>query len=234
MGLHIDGNLGDVADTVLMPGDPLRAKRIAETMLTDVTCYSKTRGMYGFTGTYQGKRVSVQGSGMGMPSISIYAYELINTFDVKKLIRVGSCGALQSEIELGDIIIAQSASTDSNMNSLVFKGMDYAPTADFQLLMRAYNKAVESGMNVRVGNVLSADTFYDDDPDLWKLWARFNVLAVEMECAALYTLAAKFNRQALCVLTNSDNLATKQAASREDREQTFEKMATIALDLIDA
>jgi len=233
MGLHIDGNLGDVADTVLMPGDPMRAKRIAETMLTDVTCYSKTRGMYGFTGFYQGKKVSVQGSGMGMPSISIYAHELIHSFNVKKLIRVGSCGALRPEIELGDIILAQSASTDSNMNSLVFKGMDYAPTANFQLLLRAYQKAVDSGVKVRVGNVLSADTFYADDPDEWKLWARFNVLAVEMECAALYTLAAKYDRQALCVLTNSDNLATKQAASREDREQTFEKMATIALDLID-
>ena len=171
---------------------------------------------------------------MGMPSISIYAHELIHTFGVKKLIRVGSCGALREDIALGDIIMAQSASTDSNMNSLIFKGMDYAPTADFQLLLKAYNKAMDMGVKVRVGNILSADTFYDDDPDLWKLWARFNVLAVEMECAALYTLAAKYKRQALCILTNSDNLATKQAASREDREKTFEKMASIALDLIDA
>ncbi len=233
MGIHIDGKMGDVAETVLMPGDPLRAKRMAETFLTDITCYSETRGMYGFTGFYQGKKVSVQGSGMGMPSISIYAYELIHNFDVKRLIRVGSCGAFQEDIQLGDIILAQSASTDSNMNSLIFKGMDYAPTASFSLLLKAYQKAQQMDLHVRVGNILSADSFYGDDADDWKLWARFNVLAVEMESAALYTLAAKYNRQALSILTNSDNLATGQAASKQDRETTFEKMATIALDLID-
>lgn len=233
MGIHIEGKMGDVAETVLMPGDPTRAKKIAETMLTDVTCYSSTRQMFGFTGFYQGKRVSVQGSGMGMPSISIYAHELINDFNVQKLIRVGSCGALKPEIELGDILLAQSASTDSNINSLIFKGMNFSPTASFPLLLRAYQKAQEMGVNVRVGNILSSDIFYGEDPDEWKLWARFNVLAVEMESAALYTLAAKFNRQALTILTTSDNLATGQAASIEERETTFEKMASIALDLVD-
>ncbi|MDH5630860.1 MAG: purine-nucleoside phosphorylase [Gammaproteobacteria bacterium] len=233
MGMHIDGKMGDVAETVLMPGDPARAKLIAETYLTDVTCYSSTRQMFGFTGMYQGKRVSVQGSGMGMPSISIYAHELIHDFGAQKIIRVGSCGAFRPEIELGDIILAQSASTDSNMNSLVFKGMDYAPTASFDLLLRAYQVAQEKGIKVKVGNILSSDSFYGDDPEEWKLWARHNVLAVEMEAAALFTLAAKFDRQALAILTTSDNLATEKAASIEERETTFEKMATIALALAD-
>ncbi|MGC7872542.1 purine-nucleoside phosphorylase [Desulfosporosinus sp. SYSU MS00001] len=230
MSIHIGAKEGEIARTVLLPGDPLRAKFIAETFLQDVVCYNQVRGMFGFTGTYQGKRVSVQGTGMGMPSISIYVNELITEFKVKNLIRIGTCGAMQEDIHLKDVILAMSTSTDSNMNKLRFNNMDYAPTANFSLLMKAYNNALKLGVPVRVGNILSTDTFYGDEPDDWKHWAKFGVLAVEMEAAALYTLAAKFNVRALGIMTVSDSFITHEITTSEERQKTFRNMIEIALE----
>ncbi|BDC99337.1 purine-nucleoside phosphorylase [Persicobacter psychrovividus] len=231
MSVHIGAKQGDIAETVLMPGDPLRAKYIADNFLEDVVCYNKVRGMYGYTGTYKGKRVSVQGSGMGLPSLSIYAHELVNEFMVKKLIRVGSCGSFQPEVELRDIVIAQAASTNSSINKNRFKGMDFAPVGSFDLIMGAVAKAMDMGINPHVGNILSSDVFYDDEPEFWKQWAKYGVLAVEMETTALYTIAAKFGVQALTILTVSDSLVTQQGLPAEDREKTFTQMMEIALEI---
>lgn len=233
MSIHIAAKPGEVAETILLPGDPLRAKMIAETFLENPFCYNEVRGMYGFTGTYKGKRVSVQGTGMGMPSISIYANELISSYGVKNLIRVGTCGAMQPDLGLRDVILAMSASTGSNMNRLRFKGMDYAPTANFELLRRAYEAAVRKGIPVKVGSILSHDVFYDEDPDAWKMWAAFGTLAVEMEAAELYTLAAKFGVRALAVLTVSDSMVTKQLTSAEERQKSFTNMVEIALEAVE-
>ena len=229
MSIHIAAKPGEIASTVLLPGDPLRAKFIAETFLKDVVCYTEIRGMYGFTGTYQGKRISVQGTGMGMPSISIYVNELITEYKVKNLLRIGTCGSMQEDIHIKDVILAMSTSTDSHMNKLRFQGMDYAPTADFSLLLKAYNHAQNLGIPVRVGNIFSTDTFYGDNPDDWKLWANFGALAVEMEAAALYTLAAKYKVKALGIMTVSDNLITHEITSPEERQKTFLSMIEIAL-----
>ncbi|GJM61285.1 MULTISPECIES: purine-nucleoside phosphorylase [Persicobacter] len=231
MSVHIGAQKGEIAETVLMPGDPLRAKFIAENFLEDAVCYNEVRGMYGYTGTYKGKRISVQGSGMGLPSISIYGHELINEYGVKKLIRVGSCGSFQPHVKVRDIVIAQAASTNASVNRNRFKGMDFAPVGDFDMLMGAVAKAMDMGINPHVGNILSSDIFYDDDPNAWKLWAEYGVLAVEMETTALYTLAAKFGVKALTVLTVSDSLVTHEALPAEDREKTFTQMMEIALDI---
>jgi len=230
LSIHIGAKKGDIAETILLPGDPLRAKFVAETFLDEVVCYNEVRGMYGYTGTYKGKKVSVQGSGMGIPSISIYANELITEYDVKNLIRIGTCGAMQEDIQLREVILAMSASTDSNINKIRFNNMDYAPTANFDLLLKAYNCAVKENIPVRVGNILSADTFYGDDPDGWRLWAKFGVLAVEMEAAALYTLAAKYNVNALTILTVSDSMVTKEQTTAEERQKNLIKMIEIALE----
>lgn len=229
MSIHIGAKTGEIATTVLLPGDPLRAKFVAETFLENVVCYNEVRGMFGFTGTYQGKRISVQGTGMGIPSISIYVNELITEYKVQNLIRIGTCGAMQEDIHLKDVVLAMSASTDSSMNKLRFNNMDFAPTADFSLLLKAYNNAQKLGVPVRVGNILSTDTFYGDQPDDWKQWAKFRVLAVEMEAAALYTLAAKFNVKALGIMTVSDHLITHEITTSEERQKTFSKMIEIAL-----
>jgi len=232
MGVHISTDKGiKIAKTVLMPGDPLRAKFIAENFLENVVCYNKVRGMYGFTGTYQGKEVSIQGSGMGVPSISIYATELIQDFGVKNIIRIGSCGSMQKNIELGDLVIAMSSSTNSAINKLRFNGADYSPTANFGLLEKAYNLAKAKGYSTKVGNVFTSDNFYDDDPIGWKKWAKFGVLAVEMETSALYTVAAKFGISALTILTVSDSLVTGMADSPEKRQTTYTNMMRVALDL---
>ncbi len=231
MSTHINAKDGDIAETVLLPGDPLRAKHMAETMLEDITCYNEVRGMYGYTGTFKGKRVSVQGSGMGMPSIAIYANELIRFYGVKQLIRVGSCGALQEHLKLRDIVIAMSASTNSAMNRIRFNGMDYAPPASFKLLKQAYDAATERGIDVHVGNILSSDSFYSANPDEWKLWASYGVLAVEMEASILYTLAAEQGVDALAICTVSDNLVTKQEEPAEVREKAYTAMFEIAFDL---
>jgi len=229
MSFHINAKPGDIAETVLLPGDPLRAKHIAETMLEQVTCYNQVRNMYGFTGLYKGKRVSIQGSGMGIPSIAIYASELISSYQVRRLIRVGSCGALQPDLKLRDIILAMAACTDSSFNKLRFRGMDYAPVASFRLLKNAYDVAVSKGIAVKVGNILSSDNFYNAEPELWKLWAEYGVLAIEMESAALYTLAAQHHVEALTILTVSDSLVTGEEEPAEAREKAFTQMFEIAL-----
>lgn len=230
MTIHIGAKVGEIAETVLMPGDPLRAKFMAEKFLTDMTCYSEVRGMYGFTGTYKGKKVSIQGSGMGIPSISIYANELISTYKVKNIIRIGSCGAIQENVRLRDIVIAQGACTDSSMNDIPFKGMSYAPISDFELLNKAYESAKSKGLKFHVGNIISSDVFYDDFA-LWKIWAKHGVLAVEMEAAALYTLGAKFGIKTLAICTVSDHLVLKEDCTPEERENTFHQMVEIALDV---
>ncbi|MFQ3620341.1 MAG: purine-nucleoside phosphorylase [Spirochaetales bacterium] len=232
MSVHIGAKMGDIAETVLLPGDPLRAKYVAEKFLESPVCYNQVRNMLGFTGTYRGQRVSVQGTGMGIPSIGIYVHELIHSYGAKKLIRIGSCGALQEDLALRDVVLAVGACTNSSVNRLRFKGMDYAPIADFSLLLQAYEAAENLGIPVRAGNILSSDTFYDDDPDGWKLWAEYGVLAVEMESAILYTLAAKYKIQALSILTVSDSLPKKTATSAEERERTFDSMVHLALQLI--
>ncbi|MGO2102736.1 MAG: purine-nucleoside phosphorylase [Psychroflexus halocasei] len=231
MGVHINANPGDVAETVLMPGDPLRAKWIAETFLEDAKCYNTVRNMLGYTGTYKGIPVSVQGSGMGLPSFSIYAHELIHDFGAKKLIRVGSAGAMKEDVKLRDVVIAMSASTTSSINRSRFDGGDYAPTASFNLFKKALKIADEKNIDIKAGNVLSSDLFYTDDKDDYKKWANYNVLCVEMEAAALYTIAAKFNVDALAILTISDSLVTGEVTSTEDREKTFNQMIDIALGL---
>lgn len=231
MSVHIGASKGDIADKILLPGDPLRAKFIAETFLEDVTQYNQVRGMYGFTGTYKGERISVQGTGMGVPSISIYVNELIQEYDVQKLIRVGTCGAIQNDVKVRDVILAQGSTTDSQMNQMIFNGIDYAPLADFELLKNAYETGKEQGLNLRVGNVFTSDTFYRDNAkEVNELLAQYNVLAVEMETTALYTLAAKFNRQALTVLTVSDHILTGEETTAEERQTTFHDMMEVALD----
>ncbi len=229
MSTHIGAKQGEIASTVLLPGDPRRAKVIADTLLQDAVCVTEVRGMLGFTGRYEDRPVSVMGTGMGIPSASIYIHELLSEYQVKTLIRVGTCGALQPDLNIGDLILAMAASTDSHINRLRFHGMDFAPTADFQLLLSAFRTAESMGVDVRVGSVLSSDTFYHDDPDAWKQWASFGVLAVEMETAGLYTLAAKFGARALAVLTVSDSLVTAQEATSDQRERKFLRMAEIAL-----
>jgi len=231
MSIHIGAAKGDIADTVLLPGDPLRAKMIAETFLENPVCYNEVRGMLGYTGTYQGKPVSVQGTGMGIPSISIYVNELINEYGVKNLIRVGTCGALQEKVGVRDVVLAMGACTDSNVNNLRFKGMNYAPTASFELLTKAAKAAEVKNITPHVGNIMTSDTFYQDDSESWKLWAHYNVLAVEMETAELYTLAAKHGVKALAVLTVSDHIVTQEITSAEERQNTFKQMIEIALSL---
>lgn len=232
MSIHISGKRGDIAESVLLPGDPLRAKFIAENFLEGATCYSEVRGMYGFTGTYQGKRVSVQGTGMGLPSLSIYVNELIDSFGVKNLIRVGTCGSFQANIRLRDVVLAMSACSESNFNQKTFRGMDFAPTANFDLLLGAYNYGKQKAKTVHVGNVLSADVFYNEDPEEWKQWARHGVLAVEMETSALYTISARKQCRALSVLTVSDSIVNKEATSSMEREKTFMEMVEVALNAI--
>lgn len=229
MSIHIGAKENEIAETVLLPGDPLRAKYIAETFLENVNCYNEVRNMFGFTGTYKGKPVSVQGTGMGVPSISIYINELMQSYNVQNLIRVGTCGAIQQDVKVRDVIIAMTASTDSQMNRLTFGGIDYAPTANFELLKKAYDSGTEKGLNLKVGNVFTADMFYNDNADHEK-WAKYGILAIEMETAALYTLAAKYNRKALSILTVSDHILTGEETSAEERQLTFNDMIEVALE----
>ncbi|GIO24924.1 purine-nucleoside phosphorylase [Oceanobacillus sp. J11TS1] len=233
MSVHIGAKQGEIADKILLPGDPLRAKYIAENYLEDAKLYNEVRGMYGYTGTYKGERVSVQGTGMGVPSISIYVNELIQSYDVKKLIRVGTCGAIQKDVKVRDVILAQAATTDSQINQLIFQGIDYAPISDFELLKNAYEAGTEKGLQLRVGNVFTSDTFYRDNAkEVNELLAKYQVLAIEMESTALYTLAAKYGRQALSVLTVSDHIITGEETTAEERQTTFHEMMEIALDTI--
>ncbi len=231
MSIHIGAKEGEIAKTILLPGDPLRAKFIADNFLEDSVCYNEIRGMYGFTGTYKGKRVSVQGTGMGLPSLSIYVNELITSYGVENLVRIGSCGGLKEDVEVRDLILAMSASTNSKINELRFNGTDYAPCASWKLLKKAYDIAESKGLDVKVGNIMSTDVFYNDDPEAWKLWAKFGILAVEMESAELYTLAAKFGVHALSILTVSDSLVSGIETTAKEREKTFTDMMEIALEL---
>ncbi|MFD3446169.1 purine-nucleoside phosphorylase [Microbacteriaceae bacterium 4G12] len=230
MSIHIGAKQGEIAETVLLPGDPLRAKYIAEAFLEDPQCYNNVRGMLGFTGTYKGKRISVQGTGMGIPSISIYVNELIQSYGVKNLIRIGTCGAIQKDVKVRDVIIAMTTCTDSNINHLTFPGFDFAPCANFELLKKAYDAGVQKGLHLRVGNILTADVFYRESMDMVKKLADYGVLAVEMETTALYTLAAKYGVNALSVLTVSDHIFTGEETTAEERQTTFNDMIEIALD----
>lgn len=229
MSIHIEAKKGEIAETVLMPGDPLRAKWIAETFFENPVCYNKIRGMLGYTGTYKGKRVSVQGSGMGMPSSMIYFHELINDYGVKSIIRVGSAGSYQPQVKLNDVVLAMSASTTSGINNSRFINSDYSPTADFELFQKAVDFARSNNIPIKAGNILSSDEFYGDDPEDYKLWAEYGVLCVEMETAGLYTIAAKYNVKALTILTISDSLVTEESLSSHERETTFRDMIEIAL-----
>ncbi len=230
MSIHIGAPEGAIAPRVLLPGDPLRARFIAEKYLDNAVCYNEVRGMYGYTGTYKGVAVSVQGTGMGMPSHSIYVHELINSYGAKTLIRVGSCGAIQPEVKLRDLILALSASTNSSMVSRRFEGMNFAPTADWELIAKASASASELGMDIKAGNILSSDEFYGDKPESWKIWAKYGVLAIEMEAAALYTLASRFGVKALCLLTVSDSLVSREETTSQEREKTFTRMMELALE----
>lgn len=223
---------GIIAESVLLPGDPLRAKFIAENFLDDVVQFNEVRNMFGFTGTYKGKKVSVMGTGMGMPSIGIYSYELIHFYGVKNLIRVGTAGAMQEYVKIRDIVLAMSASTNSNYAAQYNLPGTYAPTASWKLLEKAARMAESKGLDIKVGNILSSDIFYDDDKESWKKWAKMGVIAVEMEAAALYMNAAKAGVDALCILTISDSLVTHEATTSEERQKTFTKMIELALDVV--
>ncbi|TCP62239.1 purine-nucleoside phosphorylase [Rhodovulum bhavnagarense] len=230
MTIHIGAKLGEIAETVLMPGDPMRAKWAAETFLADAVCVNRVRGMLGYTGTWNGHRVTIQGSGMGMPSLSIYANELIRDFGAKTVIRIGSAGAMQDHVQLRDIVLAMTASTLSTPSRGVFRELNFAPCADFALLSAAHRAAMAKGVRAHVGGIYSSDVFYDERPDLDEQMIRHGVLAVEMEAAELYILAARYGARALAVLTVSDHLPTGRALSPEDRETSFGAMVEIALE----
>ncbi|WP_299122417.1 purine-nucleoside phosphorylase [uncultured Winogradskyella sp.] len=231
MSVHIEAKKGDIAETILLPGDPLRAKWIAETFFENPVCFNTVRNMLGYTGTYKGKKVSTMGTGMGVPSISIYAHELITQYDVKNLIRVGSSGSYQPHVKIRDVVLAMAASSTNGINELRFGGADYAPTADFELFLKAVEVAKAKNIPLKAGNVLSSDVFYADDFESYKKWSKFGVLCVEMEAAGLYTVAAQHNVSALAILTISDSLVTGDRTTSKERESTFRDMIEIALEL---
>ncbi|TPG62011.1 purine-nucleoside phosphorylase [Ewingella americana] len=229
---HINAAMGDFADVVLMPGDPLRAKHIAETFLKDVKQVNDVRGMLGFTGTYKGRRISVMGHGMGIPSCSIYAKELITEFGVKKIIRVGSCGAVRADIKLRDIVIGMGACTDSKVNRMRFKDHDYAAIADYDMVRNASDAAKAKGIHARVGNLFSADLFYSPDPQMFDVMEKYGILGVEMEAAGIYGVAAEFGAKALTICTVSDHIRTHEQTTAEERQTTFNDMVEIALESV--
>ena len=227
---HINAEKGDFAKTVLLPGDPLRAKYIAETFLEDVKQVTDVRNILGFTGTYKGKKVSVMGSGMGIPSASIYATELIKDYGVENIIRVGTCGAVSRDVKVLDVIIGMGACTDSKVNRIRFSGHDFAAIADYGLLRKAVDAAEEAGISVKVGNIFSADLFYTPDPSMFDTLENLNVLGVEMEAAGLYGVAAEFGAKALTILTVSDHIRTGEMTTSEERQTSFNEMIVVALD----
>ena len=230
MSIHIAAKLGEIAEVILLPGDPLRAKFIAENYLENAKQYTDVRNILGFTGNYKGKPVSVQGTGMGIPSISIYLHELFRDYGVKKAIRIGTAGSIQENLKIRDIVLAMSASTDSGVNFRRFGGHCYAPTASWNLLKKAWDIAQAKGLEITVGNVVSEDLFYTEDPDEWKKWAKYGSLALEMESSELYTVAAQFGREALAILTISDHLVTHEITTAEERQTAFTRMMEIALE----
>ena len=230
---HIDAKeQGDIAETILLPGDPLRARFIAENYLDGAVQFTSIRNMLGYTGHYQGKRISVMGTGMGMPSFGIYAYELIHFFGVKNLIRIGSCGAMQPDLQMKDLILAMASSTDSGFVRQYNLPGDFAPSASWKLLKKAADTAGQKGIAVRVGNVLSTDYFYNESSDDWKKWAAMGILAVDMETAALYMLAARAGVDALAILAVSDSLVSHEAMTALDRQTSFTQMIELALSLV--
>lgn len=231
MSVHIEAKKGEIAETILLPGDPLRAKWIANTFFENPKRFNNVRGMLGYTGTYKGKPISTMGTGMGVPSISIYAHELITEYNVKNLIRVGSAGSCQEYIKLRDIVLAMAASSTSGINELRFSGADYAPTANFGLFQKAVEAAKTQNIPLKAGNVLTSDEFYADDFESYKQWSKFGVLCVEMETSGLYTVAAKHGVNALSILTISDSLVTGEHTTAMERETTFKEMIHIALEL---
>ncbi|MDR0443316.1 MAG: purine-nucleoside phosphorylase [Treponema sp.] len=230
MSIHIAAKAGEIAEAVLLPGDPLRAKFVAENFLDNPVKYTDVRNILGYTGLYKGKRVSVQGTGMGIPSISIYVNELFREYGVKRAIRIGTAGSIREDVHLRDLVLAMSACTDSGANNIRFGGRSYAPTASFNLLKTAWDTAVSKGWQPKVGSLVSSDMFYTEDPNDWKLWAKFGCIALEMECAELYTLAAKYNREALGIMTISDSLVSGEATSAEERQTAFTRMMEVALE----
>lgn len=232
MSTHIGAKPGEIAKGILLPGDPMRAKYVADNFLTGAKCFNEVRGMYGFTGDYKGKRISIMGTGMGIPSISIYVNELMRDYDVDYLCRIGTCGTLQPEIGLEDIVLAQGACTDSDFNRTVFNGT-YCPVADFTMLRTAYNNAKALGYSVKTGNVVSGDMFYGEDFIVNNpMWAKYNVLAAEMESAALYTYAKKYHKSALSMVTVSDSPFTERKLTTTEREQNLNRMITLALTTV--
>lgn len=231
MSTHINALEGAIAKGVLLPGDPLRAKYIAETFLENSVCYNEVRGMYGFTGTYKGKKVSVQGSGMGMPSLSIYVNELYQFYDVEKIIRVGTIGAIQENLKVRDTIIANAAFSDSSLINQRFGNLHFAPVPDFEMLFTAFNKSKEIGINAKVGPVVSSDLFYDKN-ETWKLWKEWGALGIEMESAELFTLAAQYKRKALSIFTVSNQILTGEESTAEERQLTFNNMIKLALETV--
>lgn len=231
MSTHINAPEGAIADSILLPGDPLRAKFIAENFLEDAKCYNEVRGMLGFTGTYKGKRVSVQGTGMGQPSLSIYVQELFQFYGVQKAIRVGTCGSINTDVHVRDVILGNGACTDSALQSQRFGLLHYSPVPDFELLDKAYHNAKKMGLPVVVGPLVSSDRFYDANEN-WKLWQKYGAAGIEMEAAELYTLAAEFKRKALAICTVSDHIVTGEATTAEERQNTFKDMMKLALDTI--
>ncbi|MDT4762911.1 purine-nucleoside phosphorylase [Sphaerochaeta sp. PS] len=233
MSIHIVADEGSVAESVLLPGDPLRAKHIAQTYLTDVVCYNEIRGMYGYTGYWKGNRVSVQGTGMGMPSFSIYANELIDSYKVKRLVRVGTCGSLDEKLRLRDVLIAQGADCDSGMNVSRFSLYQHAPTASFSLLQKAYTIALASNLGFRVGNVFTTDQFYDlKGREKNELARSLGTLAVDMETSELYTLAHLKGVEALTLLSVSDSMVTGEQVPSKERQTTFNAMIDLALETL--
>ena len=230
MTIHIGAKSGDIAPTVLMPGDPYRAKWAAETFLDDARLVNEVRGMFGFTGTWRGNPVTIQGSGMGMPSLSIYANELITQYSAQTLIRIGSCGGMQDHVGMRDVILAMTASNISTPSRGIFKEFNFAPCADYGLLSAAHTAATAKGVKTHVGGIYSADVFYDERPDLNEQMIRHGILGVEMEAAELYNLAHRHKRRALAVLTVSDHLITHEALPASDRESSFGDMVEIALE----
>ena len=229
MTIHIGAKSGEIADTVLLPGDPLRAKWAAETFLQSPKCINEVRGMLGYTGTWKGNPVTIHGSGMGMPSLSIYVNELIKYFDVNSLVRIGSAGGMSSKVKLRDVVIAMTSSTLSTPSLGMFKEINYAPCADYDLLSAAVAAAQHLKIRTHVGGIYSSDVFYDERPDLTEQLARHGILAVEMETAELYNLAARYGRRALSVCTISDHLITNESMESEERERSFGDMVEIAL-----